>query len=256
MKAPRCLVGVDGCRAGWIVAVEHEDGRTELRTAPRFDALLADLPGDALFAVDMPIGLPERILGAGRVAEIASRPLLPPGRRSSIFSIPARAAVEAGAGPFAGEAHRREVFACVCAVARETSDPPRAVSIQGFGLFSRILELDALLRADPALDTRIFESHPEIAFALLNGGEAMRHSKKRAGRPQEEGITERRALLLASGLPPALLADPLPRGAGEDDRLDACVLLLVARRLRAGQAVSFPDPPGRDAFGLPVAIWV
>lgn len=255
MTVGRCLVGVDGCRAGWIAAIEHGDGRAELRTAPRFDALLAHLPGDALFAVDMPIGLPERIDGAGRVAEIAARPLLPPGRRSSLFSIPARAAVEAGAGPFAGEAHRRGVFARVCALARATSDPPRAVSIQGFGLFPRILELDALLRADPFLQTRVFESHPEIAFARLNGGEAMQHSKKRDGRPFEDGMMERRALLLACGLPPELLADPLPRGAGEDDRLDACALLLVARRLDAGQAVSVPDPPGRDAFGLPVAIW-
>ncbi|KTR02773.1 hypothetical protein NS365_20565 [Aureimonas ureilytica] len=256
MTARRCLVGVDGCRAGWIAAIEHEDGRAELRTASRFDALLADLPDDALFAVDMPIGLPERIMGAGREAEIAARPLLSPSRRSSIFSIPARAAVETGAGPFAGEAHRREVFARVCALARATSDPPRAVSIQGFGLFPRILELDALLRADAALSTRVFESHPEIAFARLNGGEAMRHSKKRGGRPFEDGMAERRALLLSRGLPPELLADPLPRGAGEDDRLDSCALLLVAHRLRAGQAVSLPDPPGRDAFGLPVAIWV
>lgn len=256
MTARRCLVGVDGCRAGWIAAVEHGDRRAELRTAPRFDVLLSELPKDALFAVDMPIGLPERIVGAGRVAEIASRPLLPPGRRSSLFSIPARAAVEAGAGPFGGEAHRREVYARVCAIARATSDPPRAVSIQGFGLFPRILELDALLRADASLSTRIFESHPEIAFARLNGGEAMRYSKKRGGRPFEDGMVERRALLLACGLPPELLAGPLLRGAGEDDRLDACVLLLVARRLHAGQAVSLPDPPGRDAFGLPVAIWV
>ena len=30
---------------------------------------------------------------------------------------------------------------------------------------------------------------------------------------------------------------------------------LVARRIHAGNAQSFPDPPARDAFGLPMAIW-
>ncbi|ALN71550.1 DUF429 domain-containing protein [Aureimonas sp. AU20] len=255
MSGTRALAGVDGCRGGWIAALERPGEACALLVAPRFADLLAALPADAILAVDMPIGLPERIDGAGRAAEIAARPLLTPGRRSSLFSIPARAAVEAGAGPFADAAARADAYRRVCARAREASEPPRAVSIQGFGLFPRILELDALLRAEPALARRVFESHPEIAFARLNGGEAMRHSKKRGGRVHEEGAAERRRLLMAKGLPPELLSAALPRGAGEDDRLDACVLLLVARRLARGEATSLPDPPERDGFGLPVAIW-
>ena len=31
-------------------------------------------------------------------------------------------------------------------------------------------------------------------------------------------------------------------------------MMLVAGRIRRGEAVSFPDPPGRDAYGIPVAI--
>ncbi len=48
----------------------------------------------AAIAVDMPIGLPDRIEGSGRAAERAVRPLLGP-RQSSVFTIPARAAIEA-----------------------------------------------------------------------------------------------------------------------------------------------------------------
>ncbi|WP_019994717.1 DUF429 domain-containing protein [Aureimonas ureilytica] len=255
MSERRSLAGVDGCRAGWIAAVEHPRGRTELRVHARFADLVAALPEEALIAVDMPIGLPDRIEGAGRAAEIAARPLLPPERRSSLFFIPARPAVEAGAGPFGDAGERRAAFARVTALSRATSMPSRAVSIQGFCLFPRIVELDRLLRADPTLAARVHESHPELAFARLNGGAAMRQPKKRGGRASPDGMAERRAVLRAAALPPALLEGAPPRGAGEDDRLDACALLLVARRIARGQAVSHPDPPGRDAHGLPVAIW-
>jgi predicted RNase H-like nuclease len=37
--------------------------------------------------------------------------------------------------------------------------------------------------------------------------------------------------------------------------LDALAALVVARKIAQGQGWSFPDPPGRDAFGLEVAIW-
>ena len=31
-------------------------------------------------------------------------------------------------------------------------------------------------------------------------------------------------------------------------------MMLVAGRIGRGEAVSFPDPPGSDAYGIPVAI--
>ena len=41
----------------------------------------------------------------------------------------------------------------------------------------------------------------------------------------------------------------------KDLLLDALACAAIARRLHAGVAQSFPKSPGRDAFGLPVAIW-
>jgi predicted RNase H-like nuclease len=46
-----------------------------------------------------------------------------------------------------------------------------------------------------------------------------------------------------------------PKGAGPDDLIDALACAAVARRLHAGTARPFPDPPPRDAYGLPMAIW-
>jgi predicted RNase H-like nuclease len=46
-----------------------------------------------------------------------------------------------------------------------------------------------------------------------------------------------------------------PRGAGADDLLDALALMVIAQRIHDGKAKPFPDPPGRDEFNLPIAIW-
>ena len=82
------LVGVDGCRAGWIVAfVRPAGGEVRLRIVPRFADVLASREAPAVIAVDMPIGLPERTGLGGRAAENAVRPLLG-ARQSSVFSVP------------------------------------------------------------------------------------------------------------------------------------------------------------------------
>ncbi|GGE06491.1 hypothetical protein GCM10011390_27000 [Aureimonas endophytica] len=251
----RALAGVDGCRAGWIAAIAIAGEAPFLRVFPRFETLLDSLPSDAAIAVDMPIGLPERIVGPGRVAEAAARPCLA-GRQSSVFSIPARAAVEADPGPHEDDIARSAAHARANAIARTLSDPPRGVSRQGFMLFPKILEIDRLLRARPGLADRLIESHPELAFCQLNGGIPLSLPKKMKSRPHPPGLLERRTLLLAHALPAELLSAALPAKTGEDDRLDACAMLLVAGRHARGETLSFPDPPGRDAHGLPIAIRV
>ncbi|NLH82750.1 MAG: DUF429 domain-containing protein, partial [Phyllobacteriaceae bacterium] len=128
----------------------------------------------------------------------------------------------------------------------------KKVSKQAFALFPKIREIDRLLLGPTP--PRLVESHPEVAFAVLNGGRAMTLPKKVKGRPNPAGLDERRAFLAAHGFDPAILARA-PRGAGLDDLIDACVLALVARRVARGEAVSFPSPPERDARGLPIAIW-
>lgn len=248
--------GVDGCKAGWIAV-----WRPDLATTPAvivtagFEQLLDRLPSDTTFAVDMPIGLPDFCGRGGRGPEALVRPLLG-ARQSSVFSVPARAAVYADTSPYTTldawyDGHRR-----ASALAKRLSDPPRGVSIQAYGLFSRIRELDALLRARPELRGRIIESHPELAFWRLNGDRAMTLPKKVKNKVHAPGMADRRTLLARHGLAPAFLESAPPRGAGEDDVLDACVMLLIAERHARGETISFPAPPVQDAHGIEVAIRV
>lgn len=251
----RTIAGADGCKAGWV-AVTLAPGRTPVAAVyPAFAELVSGLPPDAIIAVDMPIGLPDFTNSGGRGPERLVRPLLGQ-RQSSVFSIPSRAAIYAEPGPFASveeyyAAHRR-----ASDVARKTSDPPRGVSIQAFGIFPKIREIDALLIERPDLRSHIFESHPEVAFCQLNGRRPMATPKKVKNRINPAGMEERRTLLASRGLPRSFLDQAPPRGAASDDFLDACAMLLIAARITSGEAKPLPNPPGVDSHGLPVAIWV
>jgi predicted RNase H-like nuclease len=237
------LAGVDGCPGGWVAAfVRPHGGEVLVRIVPRFADVLAAPERPAVIAVDMPIGLPERTGPGGRAAENSVRPLLG-ARQSSVFSVPSRAAIYATEY---GEA---------CRVAQATSEPPRKVSKQLFNIAPKIREVDECLRGDPDAPGRVFEVHPELAFWRLNGGRALTEPKKVKSRPYEPGLTLRRSLLIAAGLPETAVDGVPPKGAAADDLLDALACATIARRIHAGIAQPFPNPPPRDAFGLAMAIW-
>jgi predicted RNase H-like nuclease len=237
------LVGLDGCRAGWIAAFVQPDGdAVRLRILPRFGDLLAAPEAPSVIAVDMPIGLPEWTGRGGRSAENAVRPLLGK-RQSSVFSVPARAAVY---GDDYGEC---------CARALATSDPPRKVSRQLFMIVPKIREIDLALRGHPLLAACSYEVHPELAFWRLNGGRPLDQPKKVKGRSYDPGLALRRRLLVEAGFPAGVVDSVPPRGAGPDDLLDALACAAIARRIHRGVASPLPDPPQRDGYGLPIAIW-
>jgi predicted RNase H-like nuclease len=237
------LAGVDGCLGGWLVVfVRPEGGEASARIVPRFADVLSAREAPAIVAVDMPIGLPERVGIGGRPAENAVRPLLGQ-RQSSVFSVPSRAAI------YTGDYHD------ACRVALTTSEPPRKVSKQLFNIAPKIREVDEALRARPAVATRVFEVHPEVAFWRLNGGRPLIEPKKIKSRPYKPGLAQRRRLLIAAGMPGDIVNAAPPKGAASDDLLDALACAAIARRLHSGVAQPFPNPPPRDAFGLSMAIW-
>jgi predicted RNase H-like nuclease len=237
------LAGVDGCAGGWLVAfVRAQGGETRVRILPRFANVLSVPERPEIVAVDMPIGLPERVGIGGRAAENCVRPLLA-ARQSSVFSVPSRAAIYASNY---GEA---------CSIAAVTSEPPRKVSKQLFNIVPKIREVDECLRENADAAARVFEVHPELAFWRLNGGRALAEPKKVKSRPHQPGLALRRGLLIAAGLPENAVNAPPPKGAAADDLLDALACAAIARCIHAGIAEPFPNPPPCDAFGLAMAIW-
>lgn len=235
MAEQRLVAGVDGCPAGWIAALWDGAGRLTSRLCSSFAEVMA-LPAQ-IIAVDMPIGLPER---SGRPPEREARAKLGE-RQSSVFAVPSEKAVYC------------TDYAQACAVNLRHSDPPKKVSKQCFHLFPKMREIDALIAPDH--QSRIFESHPELAFWMMNGETSLSLPKKVKGQPYPPGLDLRRALLRKNGVPvDGLVHDYRRRDVGPDDLLDACACTLVAWRILMGRSIRFPAHPPLNARGLRMEI--
>lgn len=243
----RVIVGVDGCPAGWIAVSRHPSGDLVTRIFTAFGEL-AHVHSSALIVVDIPIGLPDISTRGGRAAEQSARTVLRR-RRPSVFPVPSRSTVYLEPLSFPDFASRKAARARASVHAMLTSNPPGGLTHQSFAIFPKIQDVDGWLRAPREGGAEVFESHPEVAFCILNDGKEMAHPKK-----SEAGQLERRAVLSRCGFPETFLAFQRSKDAAHDDFLDACAMLSVAARICRGEATSFPSPPDSDAHGIPIAI--
>ncbi len=232
------VVGVDGCRSGWVAVGigEWDDIGTGGGEAKDLEAALLSevseipdrFPDVTVVAIDMPIGLATTSF---RETDSLARERLGR-RRSSVFATPPRAVLET-------EEHAAASALCVELTGK-------GVSRQAHGLRHKILEVDRWLPHAPCV---VREAHPELCFAEMMGHPA-RWPKKSWG-----GVAERLRTLQRAGLDPlSLPADPasvLP-----DDLLDAFSAAWTAVRLERGRARSLPDPPELLDSGESAAIWV
>ncbi|MBN9673437.1 DUF429 domain-containing protein [Roseibium aggregatum] len=236
------VAGVDGCKGGWVAVLRNlnDPDSPELHLFSTFAGLLTFKPELTVIAVDMPIGLPDRIGPNGRGPEKAARGHLGM-RQSSVFTVPSRTAVY------------EDDYRQACETSLETSEPPKKVSKQCFYLFPKIREIDALMTPD--VEERVYEVHPELAFWRLNGEAEMSLPKKVKSRANGPGLDQRRDLLVSKGLSGNFLDHPPPKGCGRDDLLDAAANSLIAERIFKEEAEPFPKDFQRDGKGLRMAIW-
>ena len=229
------LAGVDGCRAGWLCLSRTGDGGVVEARVFATAAQLVDATAAAVIAWDIPIGL---AAGDGRGCDALARRLLGSPRAASVFTAPIR--------PALGAATQAAASAATRAV------NGKGVAAQAFGIYAKVAEVDALLRARPALCERIVEVHPEVSFRAWNDGVAITPGKK-----TRDGFAVRRALVerhFGGDAFTRVRAQWTKSRVADDDVLDAYAALWSAERIARGVAVSLPDPPLRDAFGLPMRI--
>lgn len=226
-------VGIDGCRAGWVLSILDSDG--DFLPVQVCSTLAEAVDTGDLVLVDIPIGLgTER-----RTCDAAAKAVLGP-RRSSIFLVPVRAAIHA---PSYREA---------CAINQAAVG--WKLSMQTWNIAPKIAEADLLMRDNPAMQLRVRESHPEVCFTALNGWQPMQHKKKTPA-----GAAERLELLSRlSGNAEAAYRKNLDRyrrsQVAADDILDAMVLAVSARDAIASGTPTLPAMPLRDEYGLRMEI--
>ena len=213
------VVGLDGCRGGWLAACV-DGGEVQWRWT-RDAAELLSMPADAV-AIDIPIGLPER---GRRACDAQARELLKH-RRSTVFLAPPRAVLTT-----ASYAEARALLA-------QRGEP--SMSAQAYGIVPAIRSIDAAV--SPADEERVFEAHPELAFLRMTG--ELMPPKKSA-----EGRLLRSAAVKAWRPDVERLVACAPRPAAVDDALDALACAWVAQRWVRGESVEVGDGE-RDARGL------
>jgi predicted RNase H-like nuclease len=240
------VAGVDGCRAGWVVVLTDSrclDGggaAAEVAVAHDFLGVLQLTRGARVVGVDMPIGLLEAAAPGGRECDRHARRLLGHPRACSVFTPPVRSALVRAS-------YRRALSAN-----RASSAARLGISIECFGLFPRLREVDAALTADPTLAERVTEIHPELSFRALAGVPLGLSEPKRS----PPGLARRVALLRPSFPRLARALKARVAGVAPDDVLDAHAVAWSAARVARGRAVCLPARPApRDVRGLPMAIW-
>lgn len=186
------------------------------------------------FLVDIPIGLGSRS-HPRTIDQILRREL---GKRgSTVFNAPVREAVYA------------KNYAE--AKAKNLEVEGKSISIQSFNICAKIRETDEFLIQHDCTD--LIESHPELCFKHLNGGEVVLSKKSTA-----EGIEARLRILnqydpKIPELFQKILAETKRKQVKKDDILDAICLCLVNQRA-AGNLHFLKNEHQSDEKGIGIKI--
>lgn len=232
------IVGVDGCRGGWVAVWLDVRKSTIVDYAINLHSNIKDILGDCrkprIISVDMPIGLLAKRERGGRVCDREARKLLG-SRASSIFSPPVR----------------NQLSATKYGQVRE-----QGLSRQSFHLLTKIREIDVLMT--PRLQQRVYEAHPELAFTKMIGTPMKRNKKTQEGRRERVKAFRRTHLWPFSNLSQILvhMLKLFPRRIlAPDDVVDAWALAWIAYRIYLHQGERVPVRPSTDDRGLRMEIW-
>lgn len=231
----RKCVGIDGARHGWL-AVWEQNEELAFCVYDEPAALWAAHRDAAVIAVDIPIGLSDH---GARAPDVEARKFVGGRRASSIFPAPVRGILDAATQSEASRRHRLI--------------DERGFGAQAFAILPKIRIWDALVAENAELRACVYEVHPEVSFAALNGGTGLAERKKSV-----EGQEMRMTLLgreFGFERVRALVTSCPRRMAATDDVLDALVALCTARRIASGVALTLPATPQLDSTGLRTAIY-
>lgn len=229
LKTDGKFVGVDGCKGGWIAAIQ-DGGNFRLEKYTNISALVNENADYNEMLVDMVIGLQSK---ASDVRPDNVARALIPGRTSTVFAVPARQAVYADTKEEIREANKNALG--------------KDLPAQTIAIIPKMRELDEFLQQNPTYKNRLKESHPEVCFARLNGSVVM----SRKATP--EGISER--VQIIREYLPEITEDYVYREAKQlrcnaDDIVDAIVLSITANFAAHGKTDVIPEAVQEDETGL------
>ena len=230
-------LGIDGCRAGWI-AISVDDDNAGYWLLESDEALGEYFEKFDRIFIDVPIGLTEEEYV--RECDDKLRDVLGPDYQASVFNPPIRPALYA------------PTYAEASMTSYEITG--KKISIQSWNIMPNIKTVDQYLQDNENLRDKIFESHPELLFRILNGNNSILQKKA-----TKKGLRHRLKLLKDN----SKYADDFFRDikeeyrrnqVDEDDIVDAMSLALFALRSVDGEMKTLPDEPPTDSTGKKMAI--
>lgn len=224
------FIGIDGCKAGWLIATIKDNNITfEIIKNINDYKIKSD---NRLTLIDMPIGLHENM---ERVCDLEARKILKPKRHSSVFMTPIRNAVYA------------DSYKNSCKI--NYNSLGKKISIQAWNITPKIREIDDFRIKFPQYNIR--ESHPEVCFWAFNKYKACEYpKKKKLGEDERLMILER----IISGISKEIFFfenNTLRKDVVLDDIIDATVLACTAKNY---SNLKILGDNSIDSKGLPMEI--
>ncbi|HLR77219.1 MAG TPA: DUF429 domain-containing protein, partial [Balneolaceae bacterium] len=126
--------------------------------------------------------------------------------------------------------------------------------VQSWNIVPNIRVIDRFMQKDESNRKKVFESHPELLFQILNGGNSILQKKA-----TKKGLRHRLHLLEdQNGTIKEYfrnIKEEYRRNQIEEDKIiNAMVLALFALRSLDKPLKSLPEEPPVDSVGLPMAI--
>ena len=222
-------VGIDWMKPYWLATEIHGDEISIKKLSNIAEINDYYLKADAVL-IDIPVGIPENAVENAARPDREARDYLPTGRKPSIFPVPCRQAINMENYAEASDENERVLG--------------KKLTSQSHAFSKMIRQVDEFLTENEYWQNRMVESHPEVAFQMLNGGNGLQHSKH-----TEAGIQERIAILRQYGIDPiSLFAEFTPKQY--EDVLDALCLAVSAKLGCENGFQTFPENPTCDSRGL------
>ena len=245
--------GIDGCGSGWVCIGLNDAGEYQFVVAADIDNACREIKthGARIALIDIPIGLSD---GADeRECDRLARKRIGK-RRSSVFRVPCRQAIEAYREGGKEEQRKERGRAASIKVA---GGP---LSVQTWAIAAKIAEVDQFMQSGGNRDFALREVHPEVCFRALNGKTLEYNKKKRKGKDERREILER-YLADTRLVESKIRCEYLKKEVADDDILDALIAAVTAKRIapkhppdlpETSLEKTLPDNPPEDNYGLPM----
>lgn len=229
-------IGVDGCKAGWFAISLTGSKSWNCGVYADIESIWRNHSGAKLILIDIPIGLLDSGYN-GRECDAIARRYLSPIRASSVFTPPARPALDEADRLAASELNKKLTG--------------RKITIQSWAIAPKIQEVDQFLRRHKEVRGKIREAHPELLFWAFNNKNAMPHRKKTLTGYEERLALLRQVFVAADLIAEEALSRYQRSVVARDDILDALAAGITGY-LSKGNLTSIPDPAPLDKYGLPM----